>query len=84
MIICGECGQSGGRFRFVREGRYVHTPNCDRAPLHRDDAKDLWGFTTSHFDPNNPVTVRSARHMSSLEKEYGVISRVHNYNEQNW
>jgi hypothetical protein len=54
------------------------------APRIRDDAKDLWGFTTSHLDPNNPVRVTSARHMGRLEKEYGVISRVANYEQQNW
>lgn len=82
--VCRECGRTGGKFRWVGEDQYVHTPSCDRAPKSRDDAKNLWDFTTSHLDPNNPVHVTSAKHMASLEKQYGVVSRVANYNEQNW
>jgi hypothetical protein len=82
--VCRECGGTGGRFRWVGDGQYVHTPSCDRAQPTRDGAKNLWNFTTKHLDPNNPVHVTSAAHMSRLEKEYGVSSRVLNYNEQNW
>lgn len=84
QIVCASCGGTGGRFRFVKDGQYVHTPGCDRAQAARDSAKDLWGFTTSMLDVNNPVTVTSAAHMRRLEKEYGVSSRVANYDQQNW
>lgn len=82
--VCRECGRTGGVFRWVVDDEYVHTPQCDRAPKIRDDAKDLWGFTTSHLDCNNPVKVTSFRHMQRLEKEYGVVSRVASYDQQNW
>lgn len=84
MTVCKACGGTGGRFRFVKDGEYIHTPQCDRPQQARDGAKNLWDFTTPHLDGNNPVHVTSARQLSALEKDFGVVNRALNYNEQNW
>ncbi len=82
-IVCRECGQSGGRFRFVREGEYVHTPKCDTPQQLRDGAKNLWDFSTRHIN-GEQVHVGRLKEMRRLEREHGVVSRVANYSENNW
>lgn len=85
QIVCKECGQTGGRFRHVSNGEYVHTPGCDHPQGVRDGAKNLYDFVTTHIaESGEPIRVHSARQLSALEKEHGVINRVHHYNEQNW
>lgn len=84
--VCCQCGQRGGRFRWIGGDNYVHTPQCDIPQTRFDAAKNLWDFTTTHIsgDPSKPVHVTSAREMYRLEKEHGVVSVVGNYYEQNW
>jgi hypothetical protein len=86
MTICIHCGKEGGRFRWTGDG-YVHTPQCDVPQKRRDDAKNLWDFSTMHLHSNpnyGPLHVGSLRDLRQLEKAHGVISVVGNYNEQNW
>lgn len=85
QLVCMSCGGTGGRFRMVGEKGWIHTPQCDVAQKTVDGAKNLYDFTTTHISGDGqPVHVESKSHLARLEKEHGVISRVGNYNEQNW
>lgn len=82
--VCGKCGETGGRFRFLGDGKYVHTPNCDRAQTVRDGARSTFPFTTTHLTGDGqPIEVQNMRHLRRLEERHGAYSAAYNYDSSN-
>jgi hypothetical protein len=85
--ICAVCGKTGGRFRFVGEGKWAHVKSCSHVNVRFEPGKNLWDFSTRNIgnDPNaGPIHVQSLSHLRRLEKEYGVNSVAGNMDSNNW
>lgn len=76
---CADCGETGGRFRFMGDGTWKHVGCSKAAVYHR---KPIFPYTTTHFEPNNgPVEIQSLRHLRKLERQYGVASEPFNMDQ---
>ena len=72
---------TGGKFRLVNGQWYCH--DCWGMTGSANPAKNLWDFTTTHFD-GKPTHVKSLAHLHQLEKQYGVSNFAANYDQGKW
>jgi hypothetical protein len=75
----------GGNFE-MRDGK-LYCAECIEmmrsAPVIGTSCKNLWDFTTTHFN-GKPVHVQGLSHLRSLEKQYGCSSHIANHMESKW
>jgi hypothetical protein len=70
---------TGGKFRMIQGKWYCY----DCAPeVMPGTARNLWDFTTTHFDGNR-VHVKNLAHLRQLEKKFGVSNQLANNMERN-
>ena len=74
---------TGGKFRVRLEDRKTFCEDCYCPVVVANSGKNLWDFTTTHFDAT-PVHVRSLAHLRELEKKHGVSNHAANYETRNW
>lgn len=73
----------GGRFKYsVADGK-TYCEDCFTVRNTLNDGKNLWDFTTTHFD-GHPVHVRSGRHLDQLCRQHGVSNHARENYERHW
>jgi hypothetical protein len=74
----------GGEFVFSAERGGFYCPECFRAgPPVMNSAKNLWDFTTTHFN-GEKIHVRDAAHLQRLEKQFGVSNQAFHNDHAHW
>ena len=73
----------GGRFIFNSKDGKTYCADCHRVRVVMNDGRNLYDFTTTHFD-GSLVHVRSKLHLRECERKYGVSSCVANMEQSHW
>lgn len=83
----GDCpkhlSRSGGEFIYSAEKRAFFCKDCFNVPTVFNAGKNLWEFTTTHFNGQR-VEVKGLAHLRQLEKEYGCSNHSANNMESGW
>ena len=88
-IFCAEPGcrwhteKKGGNFVYSLERRCFLCDDCFHHPPLPTTCKDLWNFTTTHFN-GEPIEVKGIKHLRQLEQQYGCSSHAANYDQAHW
>lgn len=72
----------GGTFRVAGDGK-TYCEDCFAICGVREPGKNLWDYSTTHFD-GKPQYIGSLANMRRLEKKYGVSNQAANDYTRNW
>lgn len=73
----------GGSFTYSAERRAFFCEDCFYWRPQLNDCKNLWDFTTTHFN-GEKIHVRDGAHLDQLCKQFGVSNQARENMERNW
>jgi hypothetical protein len=74
---------SGGEMVYSVERRAFFCKDCFHIPAVFNSGKNLWEFTTTHFN-GEQIHVKSLAHLRQLERQYGCSNHAANNMESRW
>lgn len=80
--VCIACGETGGKFRFLATGDWVHIGRCAPAGTPRHGTHANWPLTTTHIS-GEPMVLENLGQLRAAERSYGVSSEVYNMDAGN-
>lgn len=74
----------GGHFNYSAERKGFYCDDCfNAAPPVLDGCKNLWDFTTTHFN-GEKIHVTDGAHLDRLCKQFGVSNHAREHYKSNW
>lgn len=82
---CARCGERGGKFRFVGNGKWVHIGRCSPAQKSRDGMHKNWPLVTSNIlgSSHPPMVIENLAQLRRVENQMGVSSDAYNMDRSN-